>query len=112
MRGDANLRVRKVADYNIESASGSLREGRVTETELFEQKSVVAEQISGYSGICEGCDRVGLGISMVKPSRNLAQVRRWVVRTALPMTRTGFLSFLGLNRGSRSTERTGHRYKL
>ena len=28
------------------------------------------------------------------------------------MTRTGFLSCLGLNGGSRSTERTGHPYKL
>ena len=82
----------------------------MAEAELLDQESTVTEQGSGVLCTRERRDRVNLGIEAVRPRDGL--VRGGGVRTVFPMTRTGCLSCLELNGGSRSTERTGHPYEL
>jgi len=84
----------------------------MTETKLLEQESVITKHVRGFLHTRERRDRVSLGIVVIRPYCILVQVRGWNARTVDPMTRTGFLSSLGLNGGSRSTERTGHLYDM
>ena len=82
----------------------------MAEPELFEQESIVTKHICGFLCTRKRCDGVSLGFVVIRLDCNLVQIQG--ARTEFPMTRTGFLSCLGLNGGSRSTERTGHPYKV
>lgn len=84
----------------------------MTETELFEQKGIVAEHVCSFLCARKRCDRVSLRFAVVRLGCNLVLIRGRGARTEFPMTRTGFLSCLGLNGGRRSTERTGHPYNV
>ena len=57
-----NRRVRNVVAYDTPSASRDLSERRVTEAELFEQESIVAEQVGSLLCVHKWRGRVGLEI--------------------------------------------------
>jgi hypothetical protein len=103
-----NREVCKVIGHDAQSARRDLSERCVAEPELLDQESV-AEQVGGVLRAGERRDWVSLGIAVVR-----LRIGRfssgWGTRTVFPMTRTGFLSSLWQNEGSRSTERTGHPY--
>lgn len=58
---DTNRRVRKIINHHAHSASRGLSEGRVTETKLLDQESVVTKQVGGPLRARERGDRIGLG---------------------------------------------------
>lgn len=109
---NTHLGVDKEIGHDAASTSGGLGEGRVTETKLLEQKSVVTKHVCDVLRIREWRDRVSLRIMVIRLCHDSVQVWGRDARTLVPMTRTGFLSCLGLNGGSLSTERTGHPYIL
>jgi len=84
----------------------------MTKAKLLEQESVITKLVCGFLRTRERRDRVSLGIVAIRPYYNLVQARGWDARTVVPMMRIGFLSSLGLNGGSCSTERTGHLYNV
>jgi hypothetical protein len=63
-RDDTNRRVGDVIDHYTQSARGDLSEGGVTVPKLFNQESVIAEQICSLLRAREGGDRIGLVVGV------------------------------------------------
>jgi hypothetical protein len=63
---DTNRGVCEVIADDAQSARRDLSERRVAEAELLDQESIVTEQSGGVLRARERCDRVSLGIGMVR----------------------------------------------
>jgi hypothetical protein len=73
MRNNTNRGVCDVIDHDAQSARRVLSERRVAEPELLDQECVVTEQGSDVLRARERCDRIGLGVAVVRLWVNLVR---------------------------------------